>query len=302
LHLLSNTFDISGGLIDTVVVAIIARPCSTCGAPGTRTGAIAMYEDDPNRRRAALVGHARVSTFARRVLGKISKLPSHSRRDRAKAFALWLADFCCGDLYSNNRVHDELERLRLTGDDLVLQCIPTAAAILGERWCADDAGFAEVSLGSARLLMLCRAYVPDWTWAARKGNGPCFLLCTFDTEQHLIGSAVLAYRLRKAGFSVNCLVQADMTQIVEKLRSAEFDSLLISCSTTASLETAAQAVKHIREKVKRPPFIGLGGAMAHSAKALGKRIEVDLITNNLDAVVSKVSAGCLRDDSVEAAE
>ena len=113
---------------------------------------------------------------------------------------------------------------------------------------------------------------------------------------------LLKRRLRKAGFSVSCLVQTNAAQIVEKLRSAEFDSLLISCSTTASLETAAQAVKDIRGKAKRSPFVVLGGAIVQNTEALSERIEVDLITNDLDAVVSSVSVGRLDDDSVEAAE
>ena len=39
-----------------------------------------------------------------------------------------------------------------------------------------------------------------------------------------------------------------------------------------------------------------------NTEALSERIEVDLITNDLDAVVSSVSVGRLDDDSVEAAE
>lgn len=237
----------------------------------------------------------RVATFARRVLERVSHKPGQARSARIEAFAGWLAEYVARpDGFEDAEVLSEVARLRLTRDDLIVHCVPMAARQLGQRWTTSELTFAAVSIGSARLFGLVRAGSTEWSRVSPLETGLSFLLCTLSTEDHIIGSSVLAYQLRQAGHSVRSISRAGPDEIVERLDVGCFDGLLFSCATLGSLETVRKAVKHIRRTACLQPVFVLGGAVLHEADGLKEKTGVDLVTNDMHAAVGRVSVGVSR--------
>ncbi len=237
-------------------------------------------------------GGPRAASFARRVLERVNHMPAQVRATRLESFAMWLSTYVTNtSYYDQQEVLYEAERLRMARDDVILHCVPRTAAILGQHWASNELGFAEVSLGSARLHGLVRGAAEQWDVHNPLETGLSFMLCTVDSEDHLIGCSVLIYQLRLAGHSVCSLVKAKPREIVEKLDVGCYDSLLFSCATIQTLETVARAVKHIRTAACVQPVIALGGPVLHEVDSIKDKTGVDLVTNDINTVVAHVTRG-----------
>lgn len=234
----------------------------------------------------------RVASFARQVLGEVSVRPGQSKATRCDAFTAWLAETAASfGTYDQAAVLHALERARLTSDDLILQCIPQAANLLGARWTCNELGFAHVSLGSARLFGLCHTLGTEWSGALVGEGSLSLLLVTIANEDHRIGASVLAHRLRRDGHSVRTLSQATAEDLVALLDVGCFDGLMLSCSNIRSLASVAAIVKHIEERAcVRVPIV-LGGPVLHEVDGVKDRTGVTLATNDISAALDLIGRG-----------
>ncbi|KUF10038.1 cobalamin-dependent protein [Pseudoponticoccus marisrubri] len=247
-----------------------------------------MHGDDHTSSTQDSSGKPRLASFARQVLGEVSQRPGQNRSERHDAYGVWLADFSITTAYTDRAALDELERRRMSVDDLILQGIPRASALLGHRWMTNELSFARVSLGSARLFGLCRSVTADWSRVSPLESGLSVLLCTIDFEDHLIGASVLAYKLRKAGHSVRSMTKATPEQIVEKLDVGSYDCLMLSASTLDSLASIERAVKHVRTAACVQPTIILGGAILSEVDGLKNKTGVDLVTSDINTALGQL--------------
>ncbi|SMX31790.1 hypothetical protein [Maliponia aquimaris] len=231
----------------------------------------------------------RVTFFARHVLGEVSQRPGQSKTARRDAFALWLAKTVASLApFDQDAVLESLDRARLTTDDLILHCVPFAAGLLGQRWMCNELGFAQVTVGSARLFGLCHLRNPDWPASTAPEEGLSILLATLDVEDHMIGTAVLAYRLRRIGHSVRIKTRASAEDLLELLDVGSFDGLLLSCAQIRSLENIGEAVKQLRSRGCIQVPIVLGGAVLHEADGIKEKTGVTLATNDINAALSLI--------------
>ena len=231
----------------------------------------------------------RVTFFARHVLGEVSQRPGQSKTARRDAFSVWLAEKVASHgTFVQESVLEALDRARLSTDDLILHCVPQAACLLGQRWMCNELGFAQVTVGSARLFGLCHSRNPDWLAGSSSETGLSILLATIDVEDHMIGTAVLAYRLRRIGHSVRIKTRASAEDLLELLDVGSFDGLLLSCAQIRSLENIGEAVKQLKSRGCIQVPIILGGAVLHEVDGIKEKTGVTLATNDMNAALSLI--------------
>lgn len=231
----------------------------------------------------------RVTFFARHVLGEVSQRPGQSKTARRDAYAVWLTDMVASfQPFDEDAVLEALDRARLNTDDLILHCVPVAANLLGQRWMCNELGFAQVTVGSARLFGLCHSRTEDWQVDSKPETGLSILLATIEVEDHMIGTAVLAYRLRRAGHSVRIKTRASAKDLLELLDVGNFDGLLLSCAQIRSLENIGEAVKELKTRGCVQVPIVLGGAVLHETDGIKEKTGVTLATNDMNAALGLI--------------
>ena len=176
-------------------------------------------------------------------------------------------------------------------------CIGEVARRLGEDWVQDRRGFAEVSRSSAWLYGLCKSIGDKWSSGVVRSDERCVILATVPGESHLLGPAVLAQKLRRAGHSVSVCCNESPLSLINRLNSGDHDGLLISVATQDGLENARQAVTSIRRGLSARRPIILGGAALEFCGEQAAKSGVDLVTNDeqmaLEVLGAQAVAPCV---------
>lgn len=250
--------------------------------------------------RALLTGsRSLVDGLARSVISKVNATP-HQRRYRRVEIGtnVLYAAVLDKDRFDSDTVKADLGMLRISMTDIVDQCIPKVAAMLGEDWVADRLSFARVTVASARLFSLCKSVGQEWD-NVRTGIGShAVLLATIDREDHIIGPAVLADQLRRRGHSVQLHSNATAQSLREKLSQDSFDGVLVSVATRHGLELARKAITELK-KGGVDTIVALGGAVLNEDGINVQNTGADVTTNDLDEALD-VMAG--NDVEVKVAE
>lgn len=186
---------------------------------------------------------------------------------------------------SESLFHQRIGRImRLHGvsaETLIDDYIPHLAHQLGTEWSRDSRSFADVTICMARLNAavrdLSRAWVADDTGA---WDAPRMGLILPEQEQHTLGPAIAASRLRRLGVSVQVMSGRADHDIVETVRRLDFDIVAISVSTTGRLETVRKLVKMLRRFVTDLPPVVVGGAVSGDEWELKAYLDVDHITSD----------------------
>ena len=165
--------------------------------------------------------------------------------------------------YDPEKVLAGLRRYRVPDLAIVTVYVPQAARLLGEMWVDDGLGFAEVTLGSARLQALVRHIEDEGT--PRSGQrGPYaaplrLMIAVPGDEQHTLGAVTLSVLRRRAGDEVTLRLDADAGEVCKDLAQSGHDALILSCSTDEGLEAAALLIERLRANLRRLPVLALGG-------------------------------------------
>ena len=240
------------------------------------------------------------SSLARSVLARLSqrsarfdRVPARSETD-ALAQAVAAAD--PGQFQS---LRDELRRRRVSESDLVDLYFPPVARKLGQDWADDALGFAEVSIGVARMQAVLHDISRDWfsNNSARPDSATTLLLVP-NGEQHSFGALVLMGRLRRRGISVLLQTGATPDTVQALLRRRSFDCVMLSVACEEKLEPSARLVRAIRRTAEAPVRIVVGGAVlercADAARWTGADLatcDPDLALAGLDVTAPRVQRG-----------
>lgn len=172
-----------------------------------------------------------------------------------------------------------LERLRS-------ELFEPAARYLGELWDQDRLGFAEVTMGLARLQHLVHAFsgggaAPDHDDRRRA------LMLTAPGEQHSLGNSMVQESLRAEGWHVSSCPSADARHIAGVVAREWFGVVGFSASTDDHIDDLAQAVTAVRESsLNRSVGIMVGGPAFAGRPGLALEIDADgTAANAPDAVL-----------------
>lgn len=229
-----------------------------------------------------------VDGLAQTVISRVSTRASHGRSSRLDAGAQLLLDAVLDTgPFNPAQLRGEFDALRVSKNDLLDHCIPTAAARLGVGWIEDDLSFARVSTASARLFGLCKQSSITWQDYPQNEDGLSILLTTVGREDHIIGPAVLAEQLRQRGHSVCTLLNSDSHSILKRLRTIGHDAVLMSVGSYGTLDLTTEAIKSLKREGINAPII-LGGAILDLTSELETKTGADLVTKDIETALAAV--------------
>lgn len=181
---------------------------------------------------------------------------------------------------------EELRGHRLSVDAIIDIYIPCAARTLGVMWIDDTISFAQVTIGSLRLQAVlgeasCEArpeFRTDVTTMAT-------LVVVPQGEQHFLGACVLSAQLRRMGCEVATSFDETLGALSARVNMDRPDMVLVTCSSSLTLETVTQTVLSIRNALPNGPVIALGGALSVDTEQAKEQTGVDIVTSTArDAV------------------
>ncbi len=174
----------------------------------------------------------------------------------------------------------------VTAVDLADLYIPTIAHQLGDMWCADTLGFAEVTIGVARLQAMLRDLGPEWTAdETARADAPLVLLISPANDQHTLGCVLIAGQLRRLGYSVRMALDCTYEDLNRFIHHLNFDAIFISASQSESLEKLRKMVDFLRAAFEVPPPIAVGGGILDVHDKVASLLGVETATTNIDEAI-----------------
>lgn len=206
----------------------------------------------------------------------LSELASRAKRSKglSQGYINKLTD-CVLESNSDQR-KDVIETMLSEGvpqEDLIDLYIPAVARILGERWCSDSLGFADVTIGTARLQAMVRDLSSKFEYPKKTDRSKSVVVVVMIHNYHTLGAMVLATQLRRVGISVRLLLDVSPAEALRKLRNDVYDAVMISASHSESLENLADLVKNIKQQTSGRIPVAIGGPVTD-----GRSNEIEAIT------------------------
>lgn len=170
------------------------------------------------------------------------------------------------------RAVSELRAAGITLEEIVDCYIPEVARRLGTLWCEDGLGFADVTIGSARLQGLLRDLSAQLVYQTDKKNDSGVAVVVLADEYHTLGAMVLTTQLRRLGISVRLMLGMSGHDALRELGHDRYDAVFVSASHIESLENLGKFVEKIRKQTKRNMPIVVGGPV------IGQTVDVKAAT------------------------
>ncbi len=165
--------------------------------------------------------------------------------------------------------------------DIVDCYVPAAACRLGTDWTESRRSFAEVTIGTARLIRTVRDISARWSAnAAADWRAPVMLMVVPEAEQHRLGAMVAASRFRRLGVSVQMLLGAGFSEVIDRAEKGAFDLISFSLATRARVEETRRLIQMMRDKVSPLPPLVVGGAIGVGAEELRAHLGADHVASD----------------------
>lgn len=194
-----------------------------------------------------------------------------------------LYDAVCG--HAPEAVLSTVNDLRAQGFsniEIADHIVPEVAKKLGESWCSDTAGFAQVTIGCARLHGLLPELGPEWT---RRPPQPLLsalrlLIVVPQGAQHSFGATLLTGQFRRLQHEIMLSIGETPEKLDNRLTYDEFDAILISASKHEQVDQLKGIVTQVRQISPRTPIL-LGGGILDGHSDITDDVGVDLATSDL---------------------
>lgn len=212
---------------------------------------------------------------------------------RVSVLELLITQILTRGLFDAARVAGLMRDQRLTDIETVNTYIPAAARRLGQMWSEDMVGFAEVSIGTARLQALAHEVSSHWAMETER-DAPVdasLLLATMSGEDHMLGAVTLCTLLRRRGFHVDLRLGATAGTLMNEVQTSRHDVVMISCSRPEGLASLQHLFKDIRKRIDQPPVLAVGGVVLDHAKKVQEKTGADLATRDIHQVL-KLAVSC----------
>ena len=167
----------------------------------------------------------------------------------------------------------------VSAEKIVDLYVPEVARRLGAAWCSDGLGFADVTIGAARLQAIVREL--SSTLEAGIPRVSSVIIVVLSNEYHTLGAMVLKSQLRRLGISVRLLVGVPTIEAITEIRSGSYDAVMLSASHSESLETLAKFVEQVKSKKGQTTPVIIGGPILETATLVKETTGADVATSNL---------------------
>lgn len=201
-----------------------------------------------------------------------------------------LDDLCSAIVTGETAFDQALARLRLQRDltdgDVVDSLIPALARRLGDDWSSNRRGFADVTVGTCRLMSVLRRMSRDWAAdSSSNWRAPRIAMIALRDEQHVLGMLVATSRFRRAGVSVQMLTGRDDAELCDVVGQGGYDAVTLSIGTLERVEPARKFIKMLRQNVEECPTVIAGGAVFGEADAIRASLGADHFTCDPDEAI-----------------
>ena len=182
----------------------------------------------------------------------------------------------------------ELKRARISPAMLADIYIPEAARRLGKSWEDDTLTFADVTIGTVRLQSILRDISAGWAADASNTTGASgsVLLLLPEKEHHTLGPLVVTGQLRRRGVSVSLQLATESREWRSILSKRHFDGVIISVGWEGKIAACVQLIGAIKQLTKGRMPVAVGGAVLTRSDATLSCEGADVVTNDLDKVLS----------------
>lgn len=175
----------------------------------------------------------------------------------------------------------EIRRARISDIDLVDSYFPAVARQLGCDWAEDRSGWAEVSIGMARLQSMVHQIGRDWASNATAMQDTSAVLVVLpDGEQHSFGAQVLVGQLRRQGVSVHLQIGARPDGLRALMKERRYDCALISVGCEERLEFCRKLVKSLKDGSGGDLWVAVGGAVLERPVDVLALTQADMATQD----------------------
>lgn len=171
--------------------------------------------------------------------------------------------------------------IRSIFEDILRPCLVN----IGEAWYRDEIRITTEHFASAfirgRLLTLLQAF-------SFRRNAPYILVGCAPTEQHEIGSLMIAVLLRSKGLRVEYLGPDIPVDDLVDYAGYEHPQMVVLSS---SLESSAVEIHHMQEKLNKiqpPPIFGFGGQAFIDKPVLQKQIPGVYLGNTINEAINTI--------------
>jgi MerR family transcriptional regulator, light-induced transcriptional regulator len=211
----------------------------------------------------------------------------------ARSFRLLPAEQYSRQLYQTLIHHDELGAstlmremqtaydIRIIFEEILRPCLVN----IGEAWYRGEIRITTEHFASAfirgRLLTLLQAY-------SFRRNAPYILIGCSPTEQHEIGSLMIAVLLRSNGLRVEYLGPDIPVDDLVDYAGFEHPQMVVLSSSLESSAVETHLVQGKLNKIQPPPIFGFGGQAFINKPALQKQIPGLYLGNTIDEAVNTI--------------
>lgn len=144
-------------------------------------------------------------------------------------------------------------------DDILDYYVPAVARRLGVRWCQDSLGFADVTIGSARLQSMVRDLAVKLKMPAEIRGGSGVAVIVLADEYHTLGALILTSQLRRLGISVRLLLGFSDQDALREMGRDRYDAIMVSVSSVEALDNVRNFVEKIHRQTRRNTPVVIGG-------------------------------------------
>ncbi|MEO0654712.1 MAG: cobalamin B12-binding domain-containing protein, partial [Pseudomonadota bacterium] len=175
----------------------------------------------------------------------------------------------------------DIQRAGVPAREIIDYYIPEAARRLGDKWCEDELGFADVTISVARLQRALREIGVAPRQNASAGHRVASVLVTVvEGEFHTLGAMVLTEQFRRLGLSVRLLLGNEEFEAQRVVATGDFDAIFVSVGVAERLGVTRDLIADLRQVLPQATPIVVGGAIGISERDVKKRTGADFATND----------------------
>jgi len=228
-----------------------------------------------------------VHGLAEEVVAVIGSRQVPQMQVRISVLDLLITQVLTRGLFDAGRVASLMRDQRMSDLETINTYIPAAARRLGQMWSEDIVGFAEVSIGTARLQALAHEVSCHWSMETTR-DAPqdlSLLLFTPHGEDHTLGAVTLCTLLRRRGYQVDLHLNATRETILTEASGGRYDIVMTSCSRSEGLASLTGLFKDVRARSEHPPVLVVGGVVLDHMKNVQQLTGADLATRDIHQVL-----------------
>lgn len=129
---------------------------------------------------------------------------------------------------------------------IYLVYLAEAARLLGEWWEADTVGFAQVTIGTARIYAILRVLAPLMRRNTTATSGKSSFLCSVPGETHTLGVKMASDLLRADGWTIDLAIGETHEQLIERIAETQPVIIGLSAAGEHAMPGLAKLVMAVR--------------------------------------------------------